>query len=255
MNTDKFEWLVQWWPAPGAGTSSWAPLIATGLALIGLMLWWTRLRRSPPGAAALPDYDRSADQFAATAPMTEEQVRLLQYLQRAFPDGVVLFRPRLARFLTVRSTRLRRGAQQRLAASQVDYLVCSDDGKPLFAFEVDAGKAEPDPDLTRQSADKNAMLKSAGIRLVRLKGAAPQLPPPGVLRLRLLAAQRAPAPAAASASAAPRAQPSGFAGSGFGPPSDFVASRSAGHSGVMSLTGLMGLHGQGEDPWASVRKR
>ena len=39
MNTDKFEWLVQWWPAPGAGTSGWAPLIATGLALIGLMLW------------------------------------------------------------------------------------------------------------------------------------------------------------------------------------------------------------------------
>ena len=36
---------------------------------------------------------------------------------------------------------------------------------------------------------------------------------------------------------------------------DFAHSRSAAHSGVMSLTGLMGLQGGGDDPWGSVRKR
>ena len=251
MNSDKLEWLAQWWP--GAGDAPWAPLAATGAVLLGLMLLWGVLRRR--GAGTPYTYEASVDQFAQTAPISEEQVRLLHYLQRAFPDGAVLFRPRLARFLTVRNTRQRRGAQEQLAASQVDYLVCGDDGKPLFAFEVDAGKAETDPDLVRQAAQKNAMLKSAGIRLVRLKGDTPQLPPPEVLRLRLLAAQRAPVAAAPAAPAAPRAQPSGFAASGFGPPSDFAPSRSAAPSGVMSLTGLMGLQAGDDDPWGSVRKR
>ena len=40
-----------------------------------------------------------------------------------------------------------------------------------------------------------------------------------------------------------------------GPPSDFAPSRSAADSGVMSLTGLMGLSASSDDPWASVRKR
>ena len=254
MNIDKLDWLAHWWPSPGAGLAGWAPLISTAVALLSLMLLWSAVRRRGPHAPAVPDYDSSADQFACTAPLSEEQVQLLQYLQRAFPEGAVLFRPPLSRFLAVRSTRQRRGAQQRLAAAQVDYLVCGDDGTPRFAFDVDAGKTAGDPALARQSADKNAMLKSAGIRLVRLKGAAPQLPPPEVLRMRLLAAQRAPADGSVPARPAPRAQASGFAASGFGPPSDFVPSRSAGHSGVMSLTGLMGLT-SADDPWGGVRKR
>lgn len=247
MNRLNLDWLGQW---PGIAAGQWTPWLSTLVALVALMLLWWAMRRG--GRQATRDYDASVDQFAPTTPINEEQVHLLHYLQQAFPDGAVLFRPRLARFLTVRSTRQRRGAQQRLAASQVDYLVCGDDGKPLFAFEVDAGKTAGDPDLARQIAEKNAMLKSAGIRLVRLKGAAPQLPPPEVLRLRLLAAQRA---SASVAPAAARAQPAGFAASGFGPPSDFAHSRSAAHSGVMSLTGLMGLQGGGDDPWGSVRKR
>ena len=148
----------------------------------------------------------------------------------------------------VRKSRHRLGAQQRLGDTHVDFLVCADDGKPLFAFEVDAFKAKGDAGLARSAAEKNGMLKGAGIRLIRLKGAQPQWPPPEVLRMRLLAAQRTPPPA-------PEARPSGFEPSAFGPPSDFAPSRSAPDSGVMSLTGLMGLSASSDDPWASVRKR
>ena len=94
------------------------------------------------------------------------------------------------------------------------------------------------------------MLKSAGVRLVRLKGALASLPPPEILRMRLLAAQRTPVPAAEPAASDFKA--SGFASSGFAA-SGFAHSRSA-DSGVMSLSALMALP-DGEDPWSGVRKR
>ena len=241
MNRFDIDRLAEW---AGLQGGNWMPLLSTLIALVALMGLWHVLRRTADQRAAR-DYDASADWFWQTAPITEEQVQLLHYLQRAFPDGAVLFRPRLARFLMVRKSRHRLNAQQRLADGQVDFLVCADDGKPLFAFEVDAFKRRGDPGLARSAAEKNQMLKTAGIRLIRLKGALAQWPPPEVLRLRLLAAQRTPPPAA-------EARPSGFAPSSFGH-TDFVPSRSA-DSGVMGLSGLMGL-APADDPWAGVRKR
>ncbi|OJV49720.1 MAG: hypothetical protein BGO36_05505 [Burkholderiales bacterium 68-10] len=95
------------------------------------------------------------------------------------------------------------------------------------------------------------MLKSAGIRLIRLRGTLDNYPPPEILRMRLLAAQRTPVPAAAEAGASDF-KASGFSASGFAP-SGFSHSRGA-DSGVMSLTGLMALPDD-EDPWSAVRKR
>ena len=248
MNQINLDWLSRW---PELADGRWTPLFSTVVALMLLTLWWGLARRRPArGNDPAPDYDASADRFAQTAPISEEQVQLLHYLQKAFPDGAVLFRPRLSRFLTVRASRHRMGAQQRLAGAQIDFLVCADDGKPLFAFEVDAFKDKDDAAFARGATEKNLMLKSAGIRLIRLKGALPQWPPPEVLRLRLLAAQRPPPPQS-------EARPSGFSPSGFGPSSfshtDFSPSRSA-DSGVMGLTGLMGLQ-PADDPWGDVRKR
>jgi hypothetical protein len=243
MNRFDFDWLAQ---LRELGGGSWIPMVGTLAAVAALMVLWRVVRGRQAGSG----YDASADQFLQTAPITEEQVRLLHYLQQAFADGVVLFRPRLARFLMVRRSRRRLEAQRRLAEAQVDFLVCADDGKPLFAFEVDAFKQRDDPELARGAAEKNLMLKSAGIRLIRLKGALSNWPAPEVLRERLLAAQRTPGPGA-------DARASGFSPSGFGRSSfghtDFVPSRGV-ESGVMSLTGLMGLT-PAENPWESVRKR
>ena len=175
------DWLASWAGLDGADAM---PLVSTLVAVVALMVLWRVLRRGDAGGRAARDYDVSGDQFAQSAPINEEQVRLLHYLQQAFPDGAVLFQPRLARFLMVRKSRHRLDVQQRLGDTHVDFLVCADDGKPLFAFEVDAFKAKGDAGLARSAAEKNGMLKSAGIRLIRLKGAQPQWPPPEVLRMR-----------------------------------------------------------------------
>lgn len=247
MNSEIFNgwpgWLTQ-------HSGPWLPLLSTGVALLALMLLWAMVRRSWRRGRAARNYDASADRFGQTPAITERQVELLRYLQQAFGDGVVLYRPRLASFLAVRRTRDRLAAQQRLLEQQVDFLVCADDGKPLFAFEVDAFKDPAAGGPDRDASEKNRMLKSAGVRLVRLKGALASLPPPEILRMRLLAAQRTPVPAAEPTASDFKA--SGFASSGFAA-SGFAHSRSA-DSGVMSLSALMALP-DGEDPWSGVRKR
>ncbi|MFT3777952.1 MAG: DUF2726 domain-containing protein [Ottowia sp.] len=237
-------WLERWQALAGDG---WGPAASTAIALLALALLWRAVRRAPRPRAP---YDPRGDQFAYTAPITEEQIALLHYLQRAFPEGAVLFRPRLARFLAVRKSRQRLGAQQRLAEAQVDFLICAEDGKPLFAFEVDAFKDKDDPLLQREAAEKNLMLKTAGIRLIRLKGAHVNWPPPEILRLRMLAAQRTPGVEARPSGFGP----SEFATSSFMEPSGFAHSRGA-PSSVMGLSTLMGMEPVEGDPWANVRKR
>ena len=245
MNWFNSDWLASWAGLDGADAM---PLVSTLVAVVALMLLWRVLRRGGAGGRAARDYDVSGDQFAQSAPISEEQVQLLHYLQQAFPDGAVLFQPRLARFLMVRKSRHRLDAQQRLGDTHVDFLVCADDGKPLFAFDADALRDQEDEGQALGVTEKNRMLKSADIRLIRLKGALPNWPPAEILRMRLLAAQRTPAA---------EGRPSGFSPSGFGPSSfahtDFAHSRSA-DSDVMGLSRLMGMPAT-DDPWESVRKR
>ncbi|MFD2378246.1 hypothetical protein ACFSTJ_13175 [Ottowia pentelensis] len=112
---------------------------------------------------------------------------------------------------------------------------------------------------------KNHALRTAGIRLIRFKGALSSWPLPEVLRERVLAAAR-PTPSSgfgasgyASSGFSRGGDASGFAPSGF-TPSGFEGSqppRAAGvPSGVMSLTDLAGLApANQEDPWQTVRKR
>ena len=231
--------LPEWLPQEGVG------LIALALVLFLLAMGWYVLRRRTGDHA---DYDVRDDRFSPTAPINEEQIALLHYFQAAFPEMAVLFRPRLARFLAVRKTRERAAAQARLADEQIDFLICSDSGQPLFAFEVDAFKAKDDPTLARSAAEKNQMLKTAGIRLIRLKGAQTHWPPPEVLRERMLGAQQTP-----TAEARPSGYgPSEFAGSSFGG-SGFSNSRTA-PSTVMGLSTLMG-GAPDASPWSDVRKR
>lgn len=245
MNALDFDSLLT---ALHRGDGAWMPLLSTLVALVALALLWVAVRRQWRAARAR-DYDTSQDLFAQAPPMNQEQVQLLHYLQSAFPDGAVLFRPPLVRFLAVRRTRNRLGVQQRLAERHVDFLICTDDGKPLYAFEVDAFKQAADAEIARLAAEKNRMLKSAGIRLIRLKGVIARWPAPEVLRERLLAVQR---PAGGDSRATSTAG-SGFAPSSFGH-TEFRPSRTLRDSDTMGLSTLMGMPGK-DDPWAQVRKR
>ncbi len=151
---------------------AWAmvlPLVI--LLLLGLVVRRS-LRRADDG------YDASADRFAPTAPISEDGMALLHYLQQVFPHEEVLFQPSLSRFMMVRKCRDRRLSHARLAHMQVDFLVCREDGQPWIAFDVDQRLRDGLDEGHRLLEEKSVMLHSAGIRLIRLKGAFPTRCPP-----------------------------------------------------------------------------
>lgn len=263
MNAFDLSSLTAW--ADPVMLSPWmlaAVLLVLLLALVGLM----RRGKTLPHAGADASVG-ARHRFAARPPIDDEQVALLHYLQKAFPDGAVLFRPRLGHFLSLRAGGDRAEVRQWLSARRVDFLLCAEDGQPLYAFEIDALRSRDDPRVQRHLAEKNHALKSAGIRLIRFKGALATWPPPEVLRERVLASAR-PAPMASgfgdSGFASSGFSPSGYAASGFQPTgqavSGFAGSRpvpvSTPSSGIMSLSDLMRLPPANEgDPWADLRKR
>ncbi len=234
--------------AQAAATGS--PLLAAALALLLLALVGLALRR--PRAVA--EHLSASSRFSAMAPMTEEQAALLRYLQAAFPDGAVLFRPLLARFLTVRAGDDRQGARAWLGHARVDFLLCGEDGKPLYAFEVDVLRTREDAAVQRRLAEKNHALRSAGIRLIRFKGALASWPPPAALRERVLATRTAaPAEGGSGFTASGYARsgfvPSSFEPSGFGP-SQFERAAMARSSDLVKLA-----PGDPGNPWRDLRKR
>lgn len=226
------------------------PLLMGAAALLLLALAWLALRKP----RAVDEHLSASSRFSAMAPMTEEQAALLRYLQAAFPDGAVLFRPLLARFLTVRAGDDRQGARAWLGHARVDFLLCAEDGKPLYAFEVDVLRTREDAAAQRRLAEKNHALRSAGIRLIRFKGALASWPPPAALRERVLATRAAASGEGASGFAA-----SGYAGSGFVPssfepsgfgPSQFERAAMARSSDLAKLA-----PGDPGNPWRDLRKR
>ncbi|MFV0680145.1 DUF2726 domain-containing protein [Ottowia sp.] len=162
-------------------------LALSGVALLGL---WVRWRLRQASSQDEFTYAPEDDQFALTAPINQTHIQVLHYLNRAFPEGMVLFRPALARFVSVRKSHQREHARRYLYKTAVDFLVCDEEGLPLVAFEVDAFRDVADPDTLRRLSDKTKLLMSAGIRLIRLKGHWDNFLSPAELRARLYASQK-----------------------------------------------------------------
>lgn len=220
---------------------SWLLPTAAGAIIVLLLVWLLRLMhrsqsRKMQALAARPLGD--SYRFAAMSPITAEQVDLLQYLQQAFPDGAVLFRPRLGHFLSVRSGARRIEARERLHALRIDYLLCGEDGKPLYAFEIDMLRGQDEPEQQKVLVEKNRMLRSAGIRMIRFRGAVSSWPEPEKLRERVLAAG-SPLHSGFGAS--------GYAASGF-TPTGFAESR-------MDSQGRVRYGADPNNPWADTKKR
>lgn len=156
----------------------WAGLAALVVVAAVLGLWW-RQRGAAQGAPLDP-----SDRFARVAALSPIEGQLLDYLVRAFPGRAVLFRAPLSRIVAVRRARNRLGAQQRLADHMLDYVVCDREGKPVYAFELDALHDDPD-EAAQDAAEKHRVLKTAGIRLIRLKRSTRDLPSPAEFRRHL----------------------------------------------------------------------
>jgi hypothetical protein len=142
-------------------------------------IWWSRRSQATSGTGR-------NDRYASEEVISRAQHKLYDYLQEAFPGQVVLYAQPLSRLVSVRFAENRQRAQQRLQDHVVDFVVCSADGKPQFAFQVDAYRADDAEAARRDAAVKHRVLATAGIRLLRLKKSVRHLPEPAEFGQRLL---------------------------------------------------------------------
>jgi len=214
--------------------------VALWLVIAAAVLGFWKFVRIPP---------RGNDRYVAEALLTPAQAILLQYLQTAFPGQVVLPNVPLNQIVSIRQAANRRRAKEKLDLFQVDFVVCADSGKAAFAFDVEAYRTG-DKSMAQNDADiKNRILKSAGIRLVYIKGRSSQLPTPNEFRQKLSLAALAE-PQEPRHSIRQRLDEHLSRRDSEFRPSEFRESE------VMGISGLMALDSQLPDPldpWRSSR--
>jgi len=151
--------------------------VITGLVLLatGVAAWL--YTRSP----ALSLNDR----YAAEPLLVREQVAMLNYLIKTFPGQVVVPQVLLRNILSVRRAASPQLAKERLGDQKVDFVVCSEDGRPLFAFDMAQHHLSDAAAKAHQAKVKNRMLKTAGVRLVHLESSINRMPTPDDFREQL----------------------------------------------------------------------
>lgn len=220
-------------------TNPWM-LIAAGLALalavLGLLLY---SRRSAGRRRRHDDL-----KFQAQAVLSPRQLQCLQYLHRAFPEEPVLVRVPLERLVTARKPAERAAAAEAVQGLRADFVVCNDAGKAVYAFDVDGLTRTTDATVAQEEQRvKNDVLRSAGVRFVRLKGAVDHWPAPADFRLKLsLAALRSVSTVGGTPSGNSQFQPSAYQDSRFA------------ESEVMGMTRIMALDDADADAaWRAAR--
>lgn len=120
----------------------------------------------------------SSDRYAAQETISPAHAKLLLYLQHAFGGQAVLFRPRLAQLVSLRSAGDREKTLAMLERLSVDFVVCDDNGKPQYAFDVRPRNADAEDAKTRRiNQTKTRILKSIDVKLIRIQRSVSQMPP------------------------------------------------------------------------------
>lgn len=215
------------------------PLLLGALAIALVLLVWMVFRRKPK---------TSNLRYQPAVAITPRQFQALHYLQAAFPDSAVLVQRPLRSLVSLRNAGSSKATQQVLKdldGLAVDFAVCSDSGKPSYAFDLDRLGTDAESDHSRRkTARKNSVLKSAGVRMILLKGSPGQWPAPAEFRLKLaLAALQPLSPAGApEVYTAPLGAPKPM------PSSQFQ------DSSIMGMSVLMTLEGDdAEAAWRAAR--
>lgn len=133
------------------------------------------------------------DRYTPERLLTPEQVQMLDYLHDTFPGQVVLPNLRLQDMLSVRKSSNRKRAEERLALFRVDFAVFGEDGRPMFAFDIEQYHLSNAKAKEHQLKVKNRILKTAGVRFVFLKNSIHRMPSPADFRRQLNLAEL-PAP-------------------------------------------------------------
>lgn len=160
--------------------------ITIGLVLLALgVAAWFYTRK--PGSGL-------NDRYTAEPLIVREQVAMLEYLNKTFPGQVVVPNVPLRNMLSVRRAAHRQRAEERLNNHKVDFVVCGEDGRPLFAFDLEQYHLSDVKTKAHQAKIKNRLLKTAGVRLVYVKASINRMPSPDEFReqLNLAALPRPP---------------------------------------------------------------
>jgi len=135
------------------------------------------------------------DRYTPERILTPEQVHMLDYLRDTFPHQVVLPNMSLKDMLSVRRAADPQRARERLRQQKVDFVVCGEDGRPMFAFDVEQYHLSNAKAKAHQVKMKNRILKTAGVRFLFLKNGIHRMPSPSDFRQQLnLAALPQPKP-------------------------------------------------------------
>jgi hypothetical protein len=182
------------------------------------------------------------DRYSPERLMTTEQAHMLDYLQDTFPGQVVLPNMLLKNMLSVRRAANRNRAVSRLNQQKVDFVVCGDDGKPTFAFDIEQHPLSNARHKAHLVKMKNRILKTAGVRFVFLKNGLHRMPSPAEFRKQLNLAEL-PKPKAAEPVV--RETPRQQLESQFSEFDSLNSNTAFRDSEVMGLTGLMDLDQEG----------
>lgn len=163
------------------------------LALIAAGVWAYRQFFNSPSSGR-------DDRYTPERILTPEQVSMLDYLHDTFPGQVVLPQVQLKNMLSIRRASDRKRAQRRLE-QLVDYVVCGEDGRPMFAFDIEQFHLSNAKAKNLEGKLKNRVLKTAGVRFLLLKNGIHRMPSPDEFRKQLdLAVLPQPAPRNANTS-------------------------------------------------------
>lgn len=150
--------------------------VAAALAVLG----WIVYRRLFSGKSTGRD-----DRYTPERILTPEQVVMLDYLRDTFPHQVVLPNMPLTALLSVRRSSNHQRAKERLEQHRVDFVVCGDDGRPQFAFDIEQYHLSNAKAKAFQLKLKNRILKTAGVRFLFLKNGIHRMPSPADFRKQL----------------------------------------------------------------------
>ncbi|WP_439606282.1 DUF2726 domain-containing protein [Hydrogenophaga sp.] len=205
---------------------------AAALVVLALGVWaYRRLTR--------PESSGRDDRYTPERVLTPEQAHMLDYLQDTFPGQVVLPNMLLKDMLTVRRASNRKRAEERLNEHKVDFVVCGEDGRPSFAFDVEQHHLSDARAKAHRVKMKNRILKTAGVRFVFLKNGIHRMPSPAEFRAQLnLAELPKPKPKEEGRESAMQQLESQF--SGFDPQQG--SNTGFRESEIMGMSGLMDLN-------------
>jgi hypothetical protein len=215
------------------------PLMIGAFAIALMLLVWILFIRKPK-----PRNPR----YQPAVAITPRQFQALQYLQAAFPDSAVLLQRPLRSLVSPRAASDSEATQQALKGLDglaVDFAICNDTGKPSYAFDLDAPGTKAEAEHARhKAAHKNGILKSAGVRLILLKGDASQWPTPSEFRLKLALAALQPL--------SPAGEPEVYKAQTVSP--SWTKASQFQESSIMGMSVLMTLEGDDADAaWKAAR--